>query len=115
MRKRIILGVLILLAPVVAWIFGVIRLGRVGEILVGISVLYIVVGLLSRSGRSYPGGDASFPPIDKAESNDPDWLKRIVKHTNNQSALSFQTLVLGLTALIVGIVLIWFFKGNWYQ
>ncbi len=110
MRKRFLLGVLILLAPVVAWIFGVIRLGRVGEILVGLSVLYFVVGLLSRSGRSFPGGDASFPPIDKAESNDPDWLKRIVKHKNHQSAFSSQALVLGLAALIIGIILIWFFK-----
>ena len=86
MKNELIITVIIFLAPFAAWRYGVLELDKVGIILVGIAILYFVIGLLSRIGLSVPRGDVSkFSPI----------------------STSYQIELLGLIALIAGALLIW--------
>jgi hypothetical protein len=86
MKNELLIAVIIFLAPFVAWRYGVLELDKVGIILVGIALLYLVIGLLSRMGLSVPRGDATnFSPI----------------------STSSQIVSLGLIGLIVGALLIW--------
>lgn len=88
MKKDLLAVAIILTAPFVAWIFGAIELDHVGTILIGIAVLFVVIGLLSRFGRPVPRGDVSyFYPI------------------NTTSHM----VVLSMIALVVGFILIWLF------